>query len=295
MKKLIIKSEENLIRVDSYISSVLENVSRTQVKNMFAEDLITVNGEFVKPSYRLKLNDVVIIKFKEKEDILKPVNLNVEIIYEDDDLIVLNKPKGLVVHPSSDKFEKTLVNHLLYHTDKLSRKNDYNRPGIVHRLDKDTSGLLVVAKTDAAYDGLVAQFQNRTVIRGYEAIVYGSFLEDSATITVPIRRDKDKIIVDYNGKEAITHFKIINQNDDFSHLKVNLETGRTHQIRVHLSHINHPIVGDTLYGFNKPIIKGGQVLCANSLQFIHPISGEVMTFNIEVDKVFKKALKKVDL
>lgn len=295
MKKLIIKEEENLIRVDIYLSNTLKDLSRTQIKSMFDEGLIKVNDEFVKPSYKLKLDDVILVTFKEKEDILKPVNLNVEIVYEDDYILVVNKPKGLVVHPSKDTYEDTLVNHLLYHTNNLSRKNDYNRPGIVHRLDKDTSGLLVVAKTDEAYAGLIEQFKKRTVKRVYETLVKMPFQEDSATIEVPIIRDKEKMAVDILGKEAITHFKIINQNNDYSHIKVNLETGRTHQIRVHMSYINHPVVGDTLYGTKSKLTNKGQILCATELGFVHPITNKKMSFQIEVDEAFKEALVKAQL
>lgn len=293
--KIIVKKEEEQTRVDFLISEHLEDVSRTQVKNLFKENLIKVNDKNVKPSYKVKENDLIFITLKEEENVLEPLNLNIEIVYEDDYIIVLNKPAGLVVHPGVSVKEVTLVNHLLFYTDKLSNINEDFRPGIVHRLDKDTSGLIVVAKTNEAHHGLVSQFQERTVKRTYLAVCHSPFNEDSGTIKLPIKRDKVKMVVDQAGKEAITHFKVLNQNKDYSYLKCNLITGRTHQIRVHLSYINHPIVADSTYGLNKRFKNYTQALHAYELEFIHPITKKLVNFKKELPIKFKEILKKVGL
>lgn len=293
--KIVINNSENLIRVDSFVANFLEDTSRSQVKKMFTDKLIKVNNEFVKPSYRLKLKDTVEITVILSDDSLKPINLNLETIYEDKHILIINKPAGLVVHPSVSYKKPTLVNHLLYLTNQLSLQGGVDRPGIVHRLDKDTSGLLVVAKTDLAYNSLVSQFKNRTVIRKYLAIVHNNFLEDSGTIKAPIKRHNVKMMVDPTGKEAITHFKVLKQNEDYSFLECSLETGRTHQIRVHLAYINHPLVGDSTYGFKKAFKNHTHALHAETLSFIHPETKELVSFSENPPETFKKLLKKVDL
>lgn len=293
--KVVINNSENLIRVDSFVAEFLEDTSRSQVKKMFTDKLIKVNDEFVKPSYRLKMNDSIEITVILSDDTLKPINLNLEVVYEDEQIMIINKPVGLVIHPSVSYKDPTLVNHLLYLTNNLSLKGGEDRPGIVHRLDKDTSGLLVVAKTDLAYDSLVSQFKNRTVIRKYLAVTHNNFQEDSGTIKAPIKRQNVKMIVDPTGKEAITHFKVLNQNEDYSLLECSLETGRTHQIRVHLAFINHPLVGDSMYGSKKAFKNHTQALHAETLSFIHPKTLKVVSFKQEPPKSFKKVLKKVGL
>lgn len=293
--KEIIQDEENLIRVDVFVVKLLEDFSRSKVQKMFQEGLITVNDELVKASYILKMDDVVNVKVILEEKEIKPINLNLEVLHEDEELLVIYKPAGLIVHPSESSNEVTLVNHLLYHTKNLSLKGGSDRPGIVHRLDKDTSGILVVAKTDNAYDFLVNQFKERTIKREYLAIVHHPFKEDSGTINLPIIRDRVKMVVSPNGKEAITHFNVIDQNETYSFLKCSLETGRTHQIRVHLAYINHPIVADLVYGKSKKFKNYYQALHAKKLEFIHPTTKKRVSFKKKPPKEFLEILKKVDL
>lgn len=293
--KVVIADSENLIRIDLFVTEYLEDFSRSQVKKMFNDGLIKVNDEVVKPSYVLKINDLVEIEVIVIDKEIKPINLNIEVIYEDDVVIVLNKPAGLIVHPSESSEEVTLVNHLLYYSNSLSLKGGSERPGIVHRLDKDTSGLLVVAKTDESYDYLVSSFKDRTIKREYLAIVYNPFKEHSGTIKAPIMREKAKMIISPLGKEAITHFEVLKQNDDYSYLRCNLETGRTHQIRVHLAYINHPIVADSVYGFKKAFKNYRQALHATKLEFVHPTTKKLLSFMVEAPEDFKELLMKVGL
>lgn len=293
--KLTITLEEDLVRIDVFVTDFLEDFSRSKIKRMIEKGLVKVNEKLIKPSYVLKLNDLVTIKVEEEKKELKPVNLNLMILYEDKELLVIYKPAGLIVHPSASTSEVTLVNHLLYHTKNLSFKGGANRPGIVHRLDKDTSGLLVIAKTDRAYDFLVNQFKERTVKREYLAIVHGSFKEDSGTINAPLTRDRVKMVVSSTGKPAVTHFEVIEQNEKYSYLKCFLETGRTHQLRVHLAYIKHPIVADSTYGVSKEFKNYTQLLHAKRLEFIHPVSKELLSFTKNPPKEFLEVLSKVGL
>ena len=291
-------TEQESKRVDIFIADYLEDVSRSQVKKMFQEELIFVNSQKVKPSYRLKEGDLIEFSLPARRDQLEPIDLNLKIIYEDEDLLIVDKPQGLIVHPAISSDEVSLVNHLLFHTTKLAKQADSERPGIVHRLDKDTSGLLVVAKTDFAYSSLVSQFQQRSVKRLYRALVHRPFKELSGTIDAPLKRDqlkKVKMAVDPTGKIAITHFKVLAQNDLYSYLECQLETGRTHQIRVHLSYIGHPIVGDQTYGKKKEKIAKTQILHAKTLGFIHPRTGKKISFETEIPSSFDEALKKSKL
>lgn len=293
--KVIISNEDNLIRVDVFLVDYLEDYSRSKIKKMITDGLIKVNGNVIKPSYLLKTNDLLDITINLEEKDLEPVNLDLEIIYEDDSLLVIYKPSGLIVHPSESVKEVTLVNHLLYHTKDLSLKGGADRPGIVHRLDKETSGLLVVAKSDLAYDSLVSQFQDRTLKREYLALVYHPFKETSGTIDAPITRDKIKMVVSPKGKEAITHFEVIRQNEQYSYLRCNLETGRTHQIRVHLDYINHPVVGDKVYSPKKNFKNYPHMLHATKIEFIHPSLNKLMSFTKNPPKEFLEVLSKVGL
>ncbi len=296
MKVLKLKAKE-VKRVDLYLSLELEDYPREKIKKMIQDGLIVVNGKKVKPSFLLKEDDLIEITLIEQEP-LQAVNLNLDIVYEDDDIIVIYKPVGLIVHPSASTDEVTLVSHLLYHTESLSYKAGENRPGIVHRLDKDTSGLLVVAKTDLAYDSLVEQFKDNKVKRVYEAICYYPFNEQTATIDMPIARDLDnktKMAVNPTGKRAITYIKVLNQNDKFSYIECRLHTGRTHQIRVHLSHIGHPIVGDQTYGIFKKEYEPGQLLHAKEIGFIHPKTKKEVTFTYSLPEKFKMMLNELKL
>ncbi len=293
MIKTIKITENEETRADLFITTYLENISRSQVKRLFDLKRITVNGSLIKPSYKLKENDLLEIRLIDDETTINPINLNLEIVYEDDDIIVINKPKNLNVHPSISAKEPSVVHHLLYHTKNLSTKGGTDRPGIVHRLDKQTSGLMVVAKNDFSYDHLVNQFKSRTVKRLYEAVCYHPFTEQSGTINAPIGRDKInrvKMAVTPIGKEAITEFKVLNQNETFAHLMCNLKTGRTHQIRVHLAYIKHPIVGDLVYGKKKALVKTGQALHAKKLEFIHPSLNKKVRFQAPIPKDFRDVL-----
>lgn len=269
-------------RIDKAISGVQTEWSRTQIGNWITEGIVKVNGESVKSKYKVKAGDVVEITVPEAEplDVIAE-NLNLDIVYEDADVLVVNKPKGMVVHPAPGHMTGTLVNGLMYHCKDLSGINGILRPGIVHRIDKDTSGLLMVAKNDVAHVSLVDQLVKKTVTRKYTALVHGHIAHDKGTIDAPIGRDqKDRqrqAVVD-NGKHAVTHFQVIERFGEFTLVECRLETGRTHQIRVHMKYIGFPLVGDPKYGPKKTIEFGGQVLHAGVLGFDHPVSGEYLEF-----------------
>ncbi|MFJ7838252.1 RluA family pseudouridine synthase [Lysinibacillus sphaericus] len=269
-------------RIDKAVSSIQNEWSRTQISNWITEGIVKVNGEAVKAKYKVKAGDVVEIIVPEAEplDVIAE-NLDLEIVYEDADVLVVNKPKGMVVHPAPGHMTGTLVNGLMYHCTDLSGINGIMRPGIVHRIDKDTSGLLMVAKNDKAHESLVEQLVNKTVTRKYTALVHGHIAHDKGTIDAPIGRDqKDRqkqAVVD-KGKHAVTHFQVIERFGDYTLVECRLETGRTHQIRVHMQYIGFPLVGDPKYGPRKTIDFGGQVLHAGVLGFTHPTTGEYMEF-----------------
>lgn len=269
-------------RIDKAVSSVQTEWSRTQIGNWITEGIVKVNGETVKAKYKVKAGDVVEITVPEAEplDVLAE-NLALDIVYEDADVLVVNKPKGMVVHPAPGHLTGTLVNGLMYHCKDLSGINGIMRPGIVHRIDKDTSGLLMVAKNDVAHESLVDQLVKKTVTRKYTALVHGHIAHDKGTIDAPIGRDqKDRqkqAVVD-NGKHAVTHFQVVERFGDYTLVECRLETGRTHQIRVHMKYIGFPLVGDPKYGPKKTIDFGGQVLHAGVLGFNHPVSGEYLEF-----------------
>ena len=285
-------------RLDKVLAEAL-TLSRSQVQAWLKDDLITVNGELAKANYKAKVGDVVEITppvVKELE--LTPQNIPLEIVYEDDDVLVVNKPQGMVVHPSAGHPDGTLVNALLYHVKTLSTINDVIRPGIVHRIDKDTSGLLMVAKTDVAHVSLAEQLKNKTSTRKYLAIVHGTFAHEFGTIDAPVGRspqDRKKQAVVTDGRNAVTHFKVLETFNDFSLVELQLETGRTHQIRVHMAYIKHPVAGDPLYGPKKTLAGHGQFLHAAELGFTHPVTGETMFFSTPVPKIFAETLEKLRL
>ena len=291
-----IYEENDSIRIDKYLIDKL-NISRSKLQEMIKCDLILVNDKVVKNSYQLKLNDKISIigELKKETDIL-PVKMDLDIIYEDDDLMVINKPSGLVVHPASGNYDNTLVNGLIDYTNNLSNNNGIERPGIVHRIDKDTSGLLVVAKNDYAHEFLSKQLKDKTLSRVYIALVYGRINHDTGTIDAPIGRsldDRKKMCVtSINSKEAVTHFKVIERYKNTTLIKCKLETGRTHQIRVHMAYINHPIVNDPVYSNKKSIGDFGQMLHACEITFIHPSTNKKMTFKCDVPAEFNKILEK---
>lgn len=281
-------------RIDKFLVENTE-YTRSKIQKMIETDNVLVNNKSIKSSYTLKENDVIEVKdYEEVTDIL-PENIPLDIYYEDDDLIVVNKPSGMVVHPAPGNYTGTLVNALMYHTNNLSTVNTNIRPGIVHRIDADTSGLLLVAKNDKAHNILAEAIQKKEVVREYIALVEGIIKEDSATIDAPIGRDihnrKKMCVTGDNSKEAVTHIRVLDRFTDSTLIRCKLETGRTHQIRVHLSYIDHPVVNDPVYGRRKLIDpKFGQMLHAEKLGFVHPTTKEYMEFTSPVPEEFTKIL-----
>lgn len=299
MKEYIVSQEEKGKRLDTYISSANTDITRTSAQRLIEDGNILVNGKNVKVSYKIQENDKISVEIpKPKQIELKAQDIPIEIIYEDSDIIVVNKPKGMVVHPANGNPDGTLVNAIMaICKDSLSGIGGEIRPGIVHRIDKDTSGLLIVAKNDNAHVKMSEQIKNHEVKKTYIALVRGVFKENEATIDMPIGRstsDRKKMAVNKNGKNAITHIKVLKRFDKYTLLQVNIETGRTHQIRVHLSHIGYPIVGDYTYSNGKnefDVI--GQCLHAQKLEFKHPITQKDMCLEAELPQYFKDILDKL--
>ena len=295
IEKLVV-DEEN-IRLDSYIAKKYNKLSRTMIQKLIEEGNILVNGNKKKLSYKVSLDDEITINVPEAEETdIKPENIPLDIIYEDDDIIVINKPKGLVVHPANGNPDGTLVNAIMaICKESLSGIGGKIRPGIVHRLDKDTSGILIVAKNDKAHINLSNQIKNREMKKIYIALVRGVVNENEATIDMPIGRstkDRKKMAVRKDGKEAITHFKVLKRFPKYTLLEVKIDTGRTHQIRVHMAEIGHPVVGDVVYSNGKNDFGVvGQMLHAKSLDFKHPITGKQMHLEAELPKYFKDILE----
>ncbi|MBO3064494.1 MULTISPECIES: RluA family pseudouridine synthase [Staphylococcus] len=265
-------------RIDKLLPEYNSDWSRTQIQDWIKENLVKVNDKVIKSNYKTKMNDYIVVTEKEiVEADIQPENLNLDIFYEDDDVAIVYKPKGMVVHPSAGHYTGTLVNGLMYQMKNLSGINGEIRPGIVHRIDKDTSGLLMVAKNDIAHRSLVNQLVNKTVTRKYVALVHGNIPHDYGTIDAPIGRNKnDRQSMDVvdDGKDAITHFNVLEHFDKYTLIECILETGRTHQIRVHMKYIGFPLVGDPKYGPKKTMAIGGQALHAGVIGFEHPITHE---------------------
>ena len=281
-------------RIDKALATIQEGWSRSQVGNWLEEGRIKVNGGDVKAKYKVKVGDEIIVVIPELEELeILPEDLNLEIVYEDADVLVVNKPRGMVVHPAPGHTSGTLVNGLMHHCKDLSGINGIARPGIVHRIDKDTSGLLMVAKNDVAHESLVNQLVAKTVTRKYTALVHGHIAHDKGTIDAPIGRDqKDRqkqAVVD-KGKHAVTHFQVIERFGTFTLVECRLETGRTHQIRVHMNYIGFPLAGDPKYGPKKTIDFPGQVLHAGVLGFEHPITKEYLEFEAPLPADFAALL-----
>jgi len=298
MEEIKLIADTKDLRIDSWISEKLPEHSRTYIKKLIDNEAVLVNGKKVKSNYKLKLNDEVLIHVPD------PVKLDVEaekidmdIVYEDKDILVINKPKGMVVHPAAGNYSGTLVNGLMdYCGDELSDINGVIRPGIVHRIDKDTSGLLVVAKNNVAHEKLTDMLKAHEIRRVYYAVVDGVISEESGKIDAPIGRhpvDRKKMAVNTrNGRRAVTYFKVMERFKDATLVEVRLETGRTHQIRVHMSYIGYPVMGDEVYGRrSRKIDTKGQVLHAKILEFVHPVSGENMRFELDFPDYFTDVLK----
>ena len=300
MQELILLPEEESIgeRADKYLAVQLPQYSRSFFQKLFKDDQIQIQNTPIKASYRITGEEEIALTIPDaqKPDIV-PENIPLDILYEDQDLLVVNKPKGMVVHPAPGNLTGTLVHALLYHCgDRLSGINGVIRPGIVHRIDKNTSGLLMVAKNDHAHLKLSEQIQAHTFTRAYQAIAIGRFSEKSGTIHAPIGRhpvDRKKMCVTQkNSKDAITHYTVLAESGNYTHLRLQLETGRTHQIRVHLAYLGHPVLGDDVYGKPFPNLTG-QCLHAGKIGFIHPTTGEYMEFTSPLPDYFQAALRKL--
>ncbi|SHJ29989.1 RluA family pseudouridine synthase [Pseudobutyrivibrio xylanivorans] len=288
-------SEEN-IRIDKYLAENLPEKSRSYYQKAIDNGFVLVNGKPVKSKYQTKLGDEIIVSIEPVKEIdILPEDIPIEILYEDTDVIVVNKPKGMVVHPAPGHYSGTLVNALMYHCkNSLSGINGEIRPGIVHRIDMNTTGSLLICKNDKAHNDIAAQIKVHSVNRIYKGIVIGNFKEEDGTVNAPIGRnpkDRKKMAVVNNGREAITHFTVLEQFKGYSYVQFKLETGRTHQIRVHMAHIGHPLLGDDVYG--KPV-KGleGQTLHAQTLGFIQPTTGEYVEVNAPLPTYFEDLLAK---
>ena len=294
MQEIIVEINDE--RIDTFLAKVLD-ISRSKAVKLI-ENNVLVNDEKVKNSYLVKENDkITITEFEEEEIKAIPEKMDLDIVYEDDDVIVVNKENGIVVHPAIGNTHHTLVNGLLYHAKTLSTKNGEFRPGIVHRIDAYTTGLLMIAKNDKAHEFLAKQLSEKTVHRKYIALVWGVIKNDTGTIDAPIGRDKldrKKMAVLSSGKQAITHFKVLKRYKNATLIELKLETGRTHQIRVHMNYIGYPVVNDPVYGRRKIIDNTGQCLHAKELGFIHPTSKKYMEFSCDLPACFTNILKKFE-
>jgi len=298
--KDIIVNEKDKVRLDSYIATKDESLSRSMIQKLLENNKILVNGKQQKASYKVQSGDEIRIEIEEPKEVkLKAQNIPIDVVYEDDDILVVNKPKGLVVHPANGNPDGTLVNAIMaICKDSLSGIGGELRPGIVHRLDKDTSGLLIVAKNDRAHIKMSEQIKNREVKKTYIALVRGIISEEQATINMPIARsvkDRKKMAVNKNGKEAITHFRVLNRyyspKGSYTLLEVKIDTGRTHQIRVHLAEIGHPVIGDVVYSNGKNEFGVvGQCLHAKALEFVHPVSGKRISLEAALPEYFENII-----
>ncbi|ARQ06643.1 RluA family pseudouridine synthase [Macrococcoides canis] len=292
-----INEEETGLRIDKFLADANPDWSRSQIQDWIKNDLVLVNGKVIKSNYKLRLNDEIAVTEKPVEEIdLVAQDLGIEIYYEDKDVAIVYKPKGMVVHPAPGHPDGTLVNGLMYAITDLSGINGEIRPGIVHRIDKDTSGLLMIAKNDIAHRGLVDQLVDKSVTRKYTALVHGVIPHEFGTIDAPIGRnqkDRQEMAIVDNGKHAVTHFNVLETFDKYTLVECVLETGRTHQIRVHMKHIGFPLVGDPKYGPKKTMDIGGQALHAGVLGFEHPVTGEYIERSAPLPQYFEELLTKL--
>ena len=297
----VINDEQQSTRIDLVLSLQLQEVSRSFVQKLLEKGAVTVNGKVCdSKKYKVNNGDEIEITVPEPEELkIEAENIPLDIVYEDDDLMVVNKPRGMVVHPAVGNENGTLVNAIMYHCgDRLSSINGVIRPGIVHRIDKDTSGLLMIAKNDMAHESLSQQLAEHSITRRYEALVFNNFNEDEGTVDAPIGRDpKNRLkqaVTSQNSKHAVTHWRVLERFGKYTLVEAKLETGRTHQIRVHMSYIKHPLVGDFVYGPNKqPFSVEGQLLHAKILGFVHPRTGQYMEFERPRPEIFEETLNKI--
>ena len=300
MNIVTMTAQESAERIDALLARSIEGLTRSAAQRLLEQGRVTKSGLAVKKNYKTAAGDVFEVALPEPEAVdLLPQEIPLDVAYEDVDLIVVNKPRGLVVHPAPGHPDGTLVNALLYHCgDSLSGVGGEKRPGIVHRIDKDTSGLIIAAKNDFAHLALSAQLSDHTLSRTYEAVAHGTFREDFGTVSAPIGRHptdrKRMAVTQKNSREAVTHWEVLARYAGYAHIRCRLETGRTHQIRVHMAHIGHPLLGDLVYGHKKPE-KGleGQCLHARSLRFVHPRTGEPVEVTSELPDYFKEVLAKL--
>ncbi|MEG0327357.1 MAG: RluA family pseudouridine synthase [Erysipelothrix sp.] len=298
MEEIIVNEEFAGIRVDQFLALALQDYSRSTIQSWIDQKKIIVNDEIVKRNYRVKTDDVIRYEILTEDIELVAVPMDLDIVYEDDAIIVVNKPKGLIVHPSASSLNQaTLVHGLLAHTNQLSDINGEYRPGIVHRIDKDTSGLLVVAKTNEAHEILVQDLKDRKISREYLALAHHPFEHQSATVDAPIGRDPKNrqrmCVTDQNSKHAVTHLYLVENFREYSILRCKLDTGRTHQIRVHCQYIKHPIVGDQTYSYKNTPDTNGQCLHAYKLSLEHPITREKLTFECELPQEMKDVIEEI--
>ncbi len=302
MRNIVLEpeSEDAGIRIDKFLSDELGDLSRTYIQKLIKNEKIIVNKNIVKPNYKIMGSEQILVQIPELEVLeILPENIPLDIIYEDDDILIVNKPKGMVVHPAAGHYEHTLVNALLYHCrDNLSGINGVLRPGIVHRIDRDTTGVIVVCKNDRAHAAISQQLSVHSITRKYEAICHNTFGEDCGTIDAPIGRssvDRKKMAIDrIHGKRAVTHYRVLENLKGYAHIECQLETGRTHQIRVHMSSVNHPLLGDEVYCSAKNIFHlTGQTLHAKTLGFIHPTTDKYVEFEAPLPEYFKCLLIKL--
>lgn len=297
MDTIMVDIKQEGLRIDQLLAQKMENMSRSRIQKLIEQGNITVGDKQVKPNYKVRQGDAVKIVLPEPVTLdVKPEDIDIEMLYEDDDIAVVNKPQGMVVHPAAGNYTGTLVNALMAKCSSLSTINGVIRPGIVHRIDKDTSGVLIIAKNDAAHHSLAEQIKVHSVKRIYYAIVEGIIKQDSGTVDAPIGRHpverKKMTIVNKNGRRAVTHYKVIERFRHNTLIEARLETGRTHQIRVHMAYIGHPLVGDPVYGYKKQRFNlKGQVLHARTLGIIHPSTGEYMEFTTPLPQYFQKLIE----
>ncbi|PRR86571.1 RluA family pseudouridine synthase [Clostridium luticellarii] len=296
VKELLVCSEEEEMRLDLFLCRHFPDKSRNHIQNIIERGQVHVNGKTKKSNYKVKCSDNVVVTLPDPVNAsIRAENIPIDVLYEDKDLIVVNKPQGMIVHPVAGIYTGTLVNALLNHCSDLSGINGVMRPGIVHRIDKDTSGVLVVAKNDYAHNKLAAQLKDHSMTREYVALVEQIIKEENGTVNMPLARhpkDKIKMAVVPGGREAVTHYEVIERFKSNTLIKCVLETGRTHQIRVHMAYIGHPVVGDPVYGYKKQRFNlKGQLLHARKLGFIHPVTGKYMEFETEVPDYFKRIIE----